>query len=190
MRRRNTRGTGGDLCDVDGLTRRVSPNSLVADLADASDGAGSLRERDDSARHVPGLLWELPRSTPSPLARDEATRGRSKDLSARGATTHPTRGADPVPSAASAQSATTLLGLGQRTVLPTSTSAIPSPRSWQRLGNSAMNPNLEYSRFGMRRSYREYQCGQPGVGTDRKDLSELELRLDSLSPPIGEPAIG
>ena len=78
-----------DSGDLDGPTRRVSPNRLAADLADVSDEAGSLRERDDSARHEPGFLGELPPSAPSRLARDEATRGRSKNLSARGATTHP-----------------------------------------------------------------------------------------------------
>ena len=107
-------GTGGDLCDIDTPTRQVRPNRLAADLADVSDGAGSLHERDDSARHEPGLLWELPRSAPSRLARDEATRGRSKVLSARGATTRPNRGADPALSVASAQSAANLLGLAWR----------------------------------------------------------------------------
>jgi hypothetical protein len=109
-----------DSGDLDGPTRRVSPNRLAADLADVSDEAGSLRERDDSARHEPGFLWELPRSAPSWLAREEATRGRSKGLSARGATTRHNRGGDPALSEASAQSAARLLGLTRPIALSTS----------------------------------------------------------------------
>ena len=119
-REMNGPGPDRDLCDVDRAMHRVSPNRLAADLADVSDEAGSPRERDASARHEPGLLWELPRSAPWRLARDEANRGRSKDLSARGATTHPTRGADPALSAASAQSAARLLGLTRPIAMSTS----------------------------------------------------------------------